>query len=133
VPTIEKRQEKHAKKIKTSFVLLTLLFFLVLGGFAWMLVDIRDVSTRTATLSLQTAKLTAKTAHLTRENTKRIAEIQASRNYSCRQTYRGVRQVFRPFFVGAPEAQIKKFNRTIDTLIAGCQTQVKPKSKPKGQ
>jgi hypothetical protein len=124
--TLEKRQKKHAKRIKTSFVLLTFLFLFVLGGFAWLLLDIRDVSKKTAALSTATA-------HLTLENTKRIAEIQASRNYSCRQTYRGVREVFSPFFKGAPEAQVQKFNRTIDALITGCQTQVKPKPKPKGK
>jgi hypothetical protein len=129
VPTVEKRQERHAKKIKLSFVLLTLLFLLVLGGFAWLLIDIRDVSNRTAKVSAQTAILSKATAHLTLENTKRIGDIQESRNYSCKQTYKGVRQVFRPFFTRSSKAIVQKFNRTIDTLVAGCQTQVKPKPK----
>lgn len=129
--TIENRHKVHARKIKTSFVLLTLLFLLVLGGFAWLLIDIRDVSNQTAELSDRTAKLSAATAHLALENSKRIEEIQASRGYSCRQTYKGVREVFRPFFKKAPKASIQKFNQTVDALIVGCQTQVKPK--PKGQ
>jgi hypothetical protein len=132
VPTVEKRQERHARKIKLSFVLMSLLFVLVLSGFAWLLLDIRDVSTRTQHLAQKTAKLSTTTAHLTLENTKRIAEIQASRNFSCKQTYRGVRKVFKPFFTKSPPAIVRKFNRTVNKLIAGCESQVKPKPKKKG-
>jgi hypothetical protein len=125
MPTLEKRQEHHAKRIKLSFVLLTCLFFLIVAGFMWLLLDIRDISRKTAILSTATA-------HLTLENTKRINEIQASRTASCRQTYRGVRNVFRPFFPKHPSDKkqartIRKFNGTIDALVAGCESQTKPK------
>jgi hypothetical protein len=126
MPTEEKRHQRHAKRIKLSFVLMTLLFFLIVGGFMWLLLDIRDISRKTASLSKATARLTL-------ENTKRIDEIQKSRTFSCKQTYRGVRNVFRPFFPKHPSDKkqartIQKFNRTIDALIAGCESQTKPKS-----
>lgn len=125
MPTPEKQHARHAKRIKLSFVLMTLLFMLIVAGFMWLLLDIRDISRKTAVLAKSTA-------HLTVENTKRINEIQESRTSSCKQTYRGVRNVFRPFFPKHPTDQnqartIRKFYSTIDALVAGCESQTKPK------
>jgi hypothetical protein len=125
----EEKHKRHTQKIKASFVAITLVFLLTLGLFGWLLLDIRDLTTKTA-------KLSKTTAHLTLENTKRIKEIQESRVFSCRSTYRGVRRVFRPFFPKNPTTRqqrvtIVKFNRVINRLVKGCEKQTAPKQ-PKG-
>lgn len=63
-------------------------------------------------------------------NGDRIRDIQRNRVESCRLTYEGVRQVFRPFFrpvrVRTPKERhdIRKFNRRVDDLKADCDLQV---------
>jgi hypothetical protein len=120
----EERHKRHTEKIKASFVAITLVFLLTLGLFGWLLLDIRDITARTA-------KLSKATAHLSVENTKRIREIQKSRVRSCQTTYSGVRNVFRPFLpkhpTGTLRTQIEKFNRVINRLIRGCQKQTNPR------
>lgn len=130
LPDTEKHK-KHTQKIKASFVAITLVFLLTLTLFGWLLLDIRDLSTKTA-------KLSKTTAHLTLENTKRITEIQESRVFSCKSTYRGVRRVFRPFFPKNPRtaqqrAVVHKFNKKINQLVNGCEIQTNPKTKTKGR
>lgn len=107
-----------------SFVVLTVLFFLTLLGFAWVLTDVRDLSQKTANLSKATA-------HLSVENSKRINEIQTSRTSSCKKTYRGILDVIRPFFPkkGATKEQKAtraKFQRIINRLVKGCEKQTRP-------
>lgn len=66
-----------------------------------------------------------------RDNRKQTNDIQESRLHGCKQTYEGIREVFRPFFLPAkkqtPEqkADQAKFNRTVDGLIARCSKQVR--------
>lgn len=120
-----------ASHIKVSFIVLTLLFFLTLGGFAWVITDIRDLSNDTATLSKKTAALSKATAHLALENSRRISEIQASRVESCKKTYGRVGEIFKPFFPPKPrtkeqQAQIDKFQNTINSLQRHCSEQTKP-------
>lgn len=96
-------------KIKFAFVLMSVIFFLVLIGFARVVNDVSE---------------------LTKENEARIADIQSSRTESCKQTYRGIREVFRPFFPKEPRTQkqkkdLSKFNTTITKLQQGCTKQTK--------
>lgn len=118
---------KKNNDVPKAFVLLTLLFFLTLGLFAWLLHDVRDLSQKNAKVSKATARLSI-------ENSKRISEIQASRIESCQTTYEGVRKVFRPFFPKDPKqkALIVKFNSVIDGLVAGCESQTKPQPSGEG-
>ena len=86
-----------SRPIKVAFIAVTLLFFLTLAGFAWV-----------------------------------INDIQNSRESSCRQTYNGIREVFRPFFPEPPrtkeqQADLDKFNNTIDRLMSGCSKQINGK------
>ncbi|MDQ5821955.1 MAG: hypothetical protein M3540_10990 [Actinomycetota bacterium] len=66
------------------------------------------------------------------ENKQRITDIQQSRIASCRQTYEGVRDVFRPFFRPPKERtakerrDVEKFNRTVDRLKRRCDLQTQP-------
>lgn len=83
--------------------------------------------------------------HLDSQNTARIAEVnklvrqqQQSRIFSCKTTYKGVRQTFQPFFPKkddptTPQNELtntKKFNDNIDRLIRGCIKQTKIKRNP---
>lgn len=67
--------------------------------------------------------------HRISDNQSRIREIQESRVSSCRQTYEGIRDVFKPFFrpmtdrTAKERKDIRKFNRVINRLKAGCDTQ----------
>lgn len=113
-----------ARRIKTSFVAIVVIFLLTLMGFSYLLNDVVNLSHKTSHLSKATA-------HLSLENSKRITEIQSSRVSSCKKTYRGVRDVFRPFFPSKPrtEAQkdlVQRFNRRINLLVRGCNNQTKP-------
>lgn len=113
-----------AKHIKRSFAVLTVLFCLTLAGFAWLLVDVQNLSQKTASLSKSTA-------HLSVENSKRIDEIQNSRISSCKKTYRGVRDVFRPFFPKKPRTVsqkklVTKFDGVVKRLVRGCEKQTRP-------
>ena len=124
----DNRKEKiRVRTIKRAFIALTVLFFLVLTGFAWLLVDVRS-------LSQKNADLTRTTALLTLENTKRINEIQDSRTQSCRDTYSSFDKVFEPFFppvrTKKERAMIAKFEKLVKTLKKSCPEQTKPK--PRG-
>jgi len=74
--------------------------------------------------------LYSSTRDLAAENQNRIAEIQQSRVDSCRRTYEGVREIFRPFLqpgqTPQQAASWEKFNQSIDTLKAKCKAQTKP-------
>jgi hypothetical protein len=60
-------------------------------------------------------------------------EIQRQRITSCKHTYEGVREIFRPFFRPAPARttkerhDIRKFNRIVDQLKAQCDKQITTK------
>lgn len=67
------------------------------------------------------------------DNKNRINDIQDSRLSSCKQTFEGIREVFKPFEPkkgekSTPEQRRNwiKFNNTIDKLKAKCSAQVKP-------
>lgn len=65
------------------------------------------------------------------QNKQRIHDIQASRIYSCRKTYSGIREAFEPFFPKGPLTEQQKqdidtFDKTIDHLVASCDAQVDP-------
>lgn len=81
----------------------------------WALVRLQDVSDRNR--------------ELIRANQARTAEIQEARLSSCRQTYEGIREVFRPFFPPAAHRtaeqrrDVRKFNQTIDRRKAQCGRQ----------
>lgn len=127
---VTNENEVHAKAhhVKRSFAIVTILFFLTLVGFSWLLVDVRD-------LSQKNERLTKATAHLTIENTKRIDEIQNSRVSSCKKTYEGIQDVFRTFFpkklTDAQKKILAKFDRDISRLVRGCEKQTRPISKRK--
>lgn len=72
------------------------------------------------------------TKKLAKQNENRIQEIQAARIASCKSTYEGVRQVFKPFTQGPQTPAIKKFNNRIDQLKANCPIQTHVKKKPDG-
>lgn len=65
------------------------------------------------------------------ENRTRIHDIQDARLSSCRQTYEGIREVFKPFFPANPNPAQRKdlytFNTTINGLKANCVNQTKVK------
>lgn len=116
-----------SKAIKVAFIIVTALFFIVLIAFSWVVNDIRVLSDRQTSLLDQNTQLVA-------ENAKRIDEIQNSRLESCKRTYEGIREVFRPFNPPKPrttqqQSDLDKFNGTIDGLMAGCSVQIKPKEK----
>lgn len=121
--------EARSKKIRIAFFLITGLFFLVLAGFAWIITDIRENQS-------DIKKLAVTNNILAKENKHRITEIQDSRTESCKTTYDGIGNVFRPFFPPVPrtekqQEQLDKFNNKIKELKAGCTKQTKPtQSKP---
>ena len=70
------------------------------------------------------------------DNRERIRDIQESRVFSCRQTYRAFHLVFDPF-LPKPEMRtprqredIAAFNKTVDMLIAGCGHQTRTEERP---
>ena len=115
--TIERRA--YMRTIKRSFIALTVIFLLILGGLAWV---IDDVGNNTSRLDFVVS-----------ENQKRIADIQASRTSSCQQTYEGIRVVVLTFFtppanIRTPEQndRVTAFNDMIDGFVDGCTKQTKP-------
>lgn len=86
-----------------------------------------------------TERLAKESKRLTIANTRHIAEQQASRVASCRQTYRAFKKVFEPFLPPGPEPgekptpqqkRVQQFEDSIDGFILDCDQQTKPK-KPK--
>lgn len=117
VQSEKKVVQVELKKIKIAFGILTLIFFAILIGFAWVVSDIHRISEQNQVLI--------------EENNARVTEIQESRTSSCRQTYEGIRQVFKPFFPPPPRTKEQQdsldlFNETIDGFVAGCTEQTKP-------
>lgn len=53
-----------------------------------------------------------------------ISDIQRDRLASCIRTYEAFREVFQPFFSGAPRARVRQFNRRIDRFQRRCPQQV---------
>ena len=127
----DKKEKIRVRTIKLAFTILTILFFLTLVGFAWVLNDVQSLTQKTANLTKANGRITRTTAHLTVENSKRIKEIQISRASSCRQTYRGVRKVVEKLLPKHPtpvqKANTQKFEGIIHNLIEGCKAQTKPK------
>lgn len=119
MPFSDDPPEVKQKKIVRAFALLTLLFFLILFGFAWLVIDVRNLSSDTKNLAT--------------ENAQRIQDIQISRVQSCKHTYDGVYEVFYKNFVPddplTPEQQVRldKFDKTIDDLKQGCIRQTSTK------
>lgn len=83
-----------------------------------------------AVVSLIVASFVAVYAWTNNDN--RIDDIQKSRIESCRSSYEGVRQVFKPFFrsksqrTAKEQRNIEKFNRKVDDLKSTCPEQVEP-------
>lgn len=116
--------------VKIAFIIVTLIFFLTVCGFAWMVIRVQN-------LSEDTRDLVQTKAQLITANSNRIKEIQQTRVDNCKANYSGVRKVFRPFFPKKPrtlkqQADLDRFNRTIDGLKKDCKKPIKkPKKKPK--
>lgn len=118
---VDKNFNRNRRLIKICFGIITVLFFLILSGFAWVISDVKDLSHTTQNLAV--------------ENSNRITEIQQSRLDSCKRTYNGVSEIFQPFFPANPETKeekefIHKFNMLIDKLVAGCEKQTHPIKTP---
>jgi predicted PurR-regulated permease PerM len=115
-----KRRREDAwrlRPIRIAFIILTIVFFAVLVGFAWVVHDVQQNSGRINTLVA--------------ENSNRIHDVQQSRVESCQKTYEGIREVFKPFFPQHPTNKqqidnLEKFNTTINKLKAACDKQTKP-------
>lgn len=117
------------KKISVSFIILTIVFFLILLLFTWILHDVQDNQTHIEALAKDNASLAKTNRILIRENHARLVEIQDSRVESCKKTYEGISNVFKPFFPPPPQtaeqkAQLEKFNTTVAKLKNGCSKQV---------
>lgn len=111
------RGNSISRPVKVAFLIITLIFFLTVAGFAWIVTDVGNNSEQVRTLI--------------HENNERIEDIQESRTASCRDTYSGIYEVFRPFFPPVPrtpeqDANLEKFNDTIERLREGCTKQTDP-------
>lgn len=118
----EKQGLTRMQKVEIAFIIMVALFFIILGGFAWVVIDVQHISNKNKTL-------VTKSDDLSRENQKRIADIQRSRIESCRENYEGIRRVFKPFFPPEPRNHLQvemldKFNGTINDLKTKCEKQV---------
>lgn len=107
----EEKDKSGRVIITTVFLIMTLLFLSTLAGFAWVVSNVSDLS---------------------KENRNRIEDIQNSRLESCKTTYEGIREVFKPFFPAEPRSvkeqrQLDKFNTKITELKLKCVNQVSPK------
>lgn len=114
----------YMRTIKRSFIALTLIFLLILIGFAWIVNDVNNIARESKKISKQSNLLV-------KENKKRITEIQDSRVASCKRTYDAIEDVFSPFFPKPPRLQeqeenIRKFRHLIDQYRKGCIEQTKP-------
>jgi hypothetical protein len=121
-PKRRKSDKWRAKPIKYSFIVLTVIFVIILIGFAKVVHDVQRNSGNIKTL--------------VHENAQRITDVQTSRVESCKTTYDGIRKVFKPFFPAHPTNKqqienLEKFNTIINGLIKKCVIQTKPKTKSK--
>lgn len=114
----EKKNNENSITVMVVFLIMTLLFLSTLAGFAWVVSDVRQLS---------------------KENKNRIEDIQRSRLESCKTTYEGIREVFKPFFPKEPRTQKQQdaldlFNKKIIELQLKCVRQVSPLAQvnPKG-
>ncbi len=108
---------------KIAFAAITIIFFLTLIGFAYIIHDIRVISTKSEKLSV--------------ENAHRIKDIQKGRLASCRDTYQGIHKVFEPFFPkhhlsAKQKANLAKFDKTIVVLREHCPIQIQPRNERAG-
>lgn len=88
------------RKIRLSFIILTIIFFLILVGFAIVAIA----------------------------NQRRVDDIQDARVESCERTYAGVGEVLKPFFPPEPrtdvqQARLDLFLNKIKELQAECPKQ----------
>ena len=121
--------ERRTKSTIAAFVMLTITFLLVLISFSWILTDVQNSQESIEDLTKENHRLAQVNRLLIRENHLRISEIQDSRVESCKKTYTGISDVFRPFFPKEPltDAQrerLEQFNTTIVGLKNGCNRQV---------
>ena len=114
-----------SRPIKAAFVIITLIFFLTLAGFAWI---VQDVSDNSSQLTLLVSENQKRIADIQQVNHDRIQDIQEARIESCEKTYAGIKEVFRPFFPPPPrtpeqQRDLDTFNETIRVLQSGCKQQ----------
>lgn len=118
----EDHEVEIPKRVTRSFIALCAVFAILLSIMGCQQRQVRDLSDRSARLAEISAKLS-------QENADRISDIQSARAASCRRTYEGIREVFKPFFPPKPNARQKadqdKFNRTVDRLKANCNKQTR--------
>lgn len=113
------------KPVKRAFIVITIVFVVVLIIFAKILRDVQHNSNRINGLVAQ--------------NTERIFDIQRSRLESCKRTYGGIREVFKPFVppikkrTKAQQDNLDKFNRNVDRLQKQCIQQITPPKVKEGE
>jgi hypothetical protein len=118
--------------IKSSFIILTLIFLAILIGFSWVVHDVSENTNRLDDLVQNNQELINQNKILVEENENRIDDIQSSRRASCEETYSAFRIVFKPFLPPKPrspevQARLDSFNNRIDELRRGCANQTNPK------
>lgn len=118
--TEESKRKSAIFSIKFSFIVITVIFFLTVLGFGFVVKESQDLASKSEILS--------------EENNLRIHDIQESRVYSCEQTYSGIKLVFEPFFPPIPRTpqqkkNIDKFDEIILDLKRRCETQTEPNNK----
>lgn len=111
----------RTKPIVLAFIVLALIFFGTLVGFAWVINNVNNNS-------IQLTGLVADNRRLVKANNDRIADIQKARIESCQQTYGAIGEVFKPFFPPPPrtpeqQKNLDTLNETINVLQKGCSQQ----------
>ena len=108
------------RSVEAVFLIIVLIFFGTLIGFAWVISDVREISSQNKEIAIQNQALVE-------ENEDRIIEIQANRERFCSQVYIAIGEVFEPFVppreLQTPEQRkdIDIFNKRIDTLTQQCK------------
>lgn len=104
------------RPVALAFILLTLLFLGVLIGFALVVTNVQDNS--------------SKIENLVKENSNRIADVQISRTESCKTTYDGIKKVIIQTFLPPPPLRtpeqldrLENFNKLISDLKSDCGKQ----------
>jgi hypothetical protein len=107
-----------SREIKAAFIIVTIIFFITLFGFGWIIHDLRHVTQ-------ENTRLLKRADTLQIENQKRIGEIQENRLLFCVKNYDSIYDVFKPFFPPKPrtveqQKALDKFQNTVERLKHQC-------------
>lgn len=118
-------EPKNSRRVRRSFIILTVVFFIILLGFLRLFQVTHDLAENSKTIAEQSNVIAEANRELIQANQRLIKTNNERTIFICRRSLEGIRQTFKPFFPPEPRNAlmrevISKFNTRINLLKRQC-------------